>query len=224
VSWVFLLGLFFLAETAASPVTADELVRVLESHYNRLDSLKAEFVQIYRSDEQAPPRQEAGTLYLKKPGRMRWEYASPEVKLFLSDGKTIFFYVPQDRQVTRVPVKGSADLRTPLRFLLGRMNLKREFRVELAQNAAPLDPGNPVLRLLPKRRSSDKDAERFRELLLEMDSRERIRRLKILESDGAITEFRLFGEIPNPPLDNSLFQFRPPPGVEVVDENSPQKR
>jgi outer membrane lipoprotein carrier protein len=219
VSWLFLLGLFFLAETAVGPVTADEVVRVLESHYNRLDSLKAEFVQIYRSDEQAPPRQEAGTLYLKKPGRMRWEYAQPEVKLFLSDGKTIFFYVPQDRQVIRVPVKESADLRTPLRFLLGRMNLKREFRVELAQNAAPLDPGNPVLRLLPKRND-----ERFRELLLEMDGRERIRRLKILESNGAITEFRLFGEIPNPRLDNALFQFRPPPGVEVVDENSSQKR
>lgn len=214
-----MLGLFFLAETAVGPVTADEVVRVLESHYNRLDSLKAEFVQIYRSDEQAPPRQEAGTLYLKKPGRMRWEYAQPEVKLFLSDGKTIFFYVPQDRQVIRVPVKESADLRTPLRFLLGRMNLKREFRVELAQNAAPLDPGNPVLRLLPKRND-----ERFRELLLEMDGRERIRRLKILESNGAITEFRLFGEIPNPRLDNALFQFRPPPGVEVVDENSSQKR
>ncbi len=206
-------------ETAAGPATADEVVRVLESHYNRLESLKAGFVQIYRSDEQAPPRQEAGTLYLKKPGRMRWEYAQPEVKLFLSDGKTIFFYVPQDRQVIRVPAKESADLRTPLRFLLGRMNLKREFRVELAQDAAPLDPGNPVLRLLPKRND-----ERFRELLLEMDGRERIRRLKILENDGAITEFRLFGEIPNPPLDNALFQFRIPPGVEMVDENSSQKR
>ena len=155
--------------------------------------MKANFVQIYRTDERAPSREEAGILYLKKPGKMRWEYTRPEVKLFLSDGKRIFFYVPQDNQVIRIPVKRSADLRTPLGLLLGRMNLKRAFRVELASDAAPLDPGNPVLRLRPK-----KNRERFRELLLEVDGRKRIRRIKILETDGTITEFRLFGEIPNP--------------------------
>ncbi len=191
----------------------DEVVRALESHYNRLETLKTDFVQIYRSDERAAPRQEMGTLYLKKPGKMRWEYTRPEVKLFLSDGRTVFFYVPDDRQVTRVPVKESADLRTPLRFLLGRMNLKREFRIEPAQDAAPLDPGNLVLRLLPKGAG-----ERFRELLLEVDGRERIRRVKIFETDGAITEFRLSGEVPNPPLANALFRFQVPPDVEVIDE------
>lgn len=211
--------LLFLSLCLAAPAsvaeTADQLVRSLENHYNRLETLKADFVQIYKTDERAAARQEVGTLYLKKPGQMRWEYARPEVKLFVSDGKTIFFYVPEDRQVTRVPVKESTDLRTPLRFLLGRMDLKREFRVSLADDTAPLDPGNPVLRLVPKR--SD---ERFGELLLEMDGRERIRRLKIVETDGGVTEFRLSGEVPNPPLDRALFRFRAPPGVEVVEERS----
>lgn len=201
------------APPPGSDRVAAELVRQIENHYNRLETLKANFIQVYKPDEQAPARQEAGTLYLKKPGRMRWEYTSPEVKLFLSDGKTIFFYVPADRQVTRVRAGQSSDLRTPLRFLLGRMKLKREFRVSLAADAAPLDPGNPVLRLLPKRAD-----ERFRELLLEVDGRERIRRLRIVENDGAVTEFRLHGEIANPPLDRALFQFQPPPGVDVVDE------
>ncbi len=199
---------------AARADLTDALVKGLEQHYNRLETLKAGFTQLYRQDAHAPARQESGTVYLKKPGKMRWEYTRPETKLFLSDGKTVYFYVPEDRQVTRVRAKESSDVRTPLRFLLGRMNLKREFRVEQARDAAPLDPGNPVLRLVPKRND-----ERFRELLLEIDQQQRIRRLTVFETDGSITEFRLFGETPNPPLDSAMFRFKIPPGVEVMDEN-----
>lgn len=188
-------------------------MNALENHYNRLQTLKANFTQIYKADANSVSRQESGTLYLRKPGKMRWEYSAPETKLFLSDGKTVFFYVPEERQVTRIRVKESSDLRMPLRFLLGRMDLKREFRVEQARDAAPLDPGNPVLRLVPKNAG-----ERFRELLLEVDQQQRIRRLKIVETDGGVTEFRLFGEVPNPALVNSMFQFQIPAGVEVVDE------
>lgn len=197
------------------PFTVDQVVRGLEDHYNRLQSLKAQFIQVYRSSPQAPAREEYGMLYLKKPGKMRWEYASPEVKLFVSDGKTVYFYVPEDRQATRMLVKESADLRLPLRFLLGRMNLKREFRVELASDTAPLDPGNPVLRMTPRQQEN-----RLREMVLEADTRDRIRRVKIIETDGTVTEFRLSGETPNPPLDSAMFRFRPPPGVEIIEQKT----
>jgi outer membrane lipoprotein carrier protein len=198
-----------------APPSIEEVVHALEAHYNRLQSLKAEFLQVYRSDAQAPPRQEYGTLFLKKPGKMRWEYARPEVKLFVSDGKTVYFYVPEDRQATRMPVKQSTDLRLPLRFLLGRMDLKREFRIEAARDVAPLDPGNALLTLIPKRPD-----DRVREILIEVDRQDRIRRVRISETDGTVTEFRLSGEVENPPLENSMFQFHPPPGIEVVEEKS----
>ena len=200
----------------ASPTVndLDRVVRALEARYNGLQTLKAEFVQRYQETDRAPVREEAGVLYLKKPGRMRWEYMRPETKLFVSDGKTVYFYAPEDRQVTRMPAPESADLRAPLRFLLGKLNLKRSFsRVDLAKDAAPLDPGNPVLRLLPK-----SPQERFRELLVEVDQQSRIRRLVIYEADGSRTEFRLNGEQSNPPLNPALFHFTIPPGVEVVDE------
>jgi outer membrane lipoprotein carrier protein len=192
----------------------DQLVRTIEARYNRIETLKANFTQIYREDERAAPREEAGVIYLKKPGRMRWEYTRPEEKLFVSDGKSVYFYAPADRQVTRMPAAESADVRTPLRFLLGKLNLKRAFqRVEIALDLAPLDPGNPVLRLLPKSRD-----ERFREMCLEVDQQYRIRRLVIFETNGTRSEFRFFGEESNPRLDPALFRFVVPPGVEVVDE------
>lgn len=212
-----LASILILATVAPAQDTAPQgaltVVRAVESRYNRMSALKADFLQIYRSSENSAARQEVGTLYLKKPGKMRWEYARPEVKLFVSDGKTIWFYVPEDAQVTRMKAGESTDLRTPLRFLLGRMNLRREFHVSLASDAAPLDPGNSILRLTPKR-----EGDRFRELLLEVDGAARIRRLKITETDGAVTEFRLFGEVTNPPIDNAMFRFEAPPGVEVIDE------
>ena len=202
----------------------DQVVRGLESHYNRLQTLKVQFVQLYRAAPQAPIREEAGILYLKKPNRMRWEYTRPETKLFVSDGKTVYFYVPEDGQVTRMPAAESADLRAPLRFLLGRLNLRRAFgRVEWARDFAPFDPGNPVLRLWPKAETGhpeERGADSFRELLVEVDQQSRIRRLVIYEGDGARTEFRLSGEQQNPRLDARLFRFSIPPGVEVVDERS----
>ena len=209
----------FLLVLAAPPATwneLDQVVRRLEARYNRLETLKAQFVQLYRAAERAPIREEAGIVYFKRPGRMRWEYTRPEIKLFVSDGKTVYFYVPEDRQVTRMPAAESADLRAPLRFLLGRLHLRRSFgRVEWAKDFAPLDPGNPVLRLLPKG-----SEERFRELLVEVDQQSRIRRLVVYEGDGSRTEFRLSSEEGNPHLDLGLFRFAVPPGVEVVDERS----
>jgi outer membrane lipoprotein carrier protein len=209
--------LFLLSASGAGPL--DAAIRRLEDHYNRLNTLKASFVQIYREDARSPAREEAGVIYLRKPGKMRWEYARPDQKLFLSDGKTVYFYVPSDKQVTRMPVDEAADARLPLRFLLGKLNIRRTFgRVELPADAAPLDPGNTVLRLYPKQRKGVE--EMFQELLLEIDQRDRIRRLVVYETGGARSEFRLTGEEPNPRLDQGLFRFDIPPGVEVVDERS----
>lgn len=208
--------LLFLLLALPAPDQLENIVRRLEEHYNRLETLKASFVQLYRAEERAAVREEAGTVYLKKPGRMRWEYTRPEVKLFISDGKMVYLYAPEDRQVTRMPARESADVRTPLRFLLGRMNLKRSFgRIEMVQDFAPLDPGNSVLRLLPK-----SQGERFKELRVEVDQQSRIRRLVIYDQDGSRNDFRLTGEEANPRLDPALFRFVIPPGVEVVDEHA----
>src|SRR5258707_14632262 len=102
---------------AAGGVAVDikTLTAAIDTHYNHLHSLEAEFTEVYRGS--GMERTETGTLWLKKPGKMRWEYRSPREKLFVSDGHDAWFYVPGDRQARKTPVRKLDDLRAPLPFL-----------------------------------------------------------------------------------------------------------
>ncbi len=102
----------------------DAVVRRVDDHYNHLSSLRAHYTERYSG--MGMDRTEEGTLLLKKPGRMRWSYAAPVGKVFVLDGKFAWFYTPGDAQATRVPAKQLDDLRSPLRFLLGHTQLKKE--------------------------------------------------------------------------------------------------
>src|SRR6202046_3789226 len=102
----------------------DVLVRKVDEHYNHLNSLKAHYTEHYSG--MGMDRAEEGTLLLKKPGRMRWSYAAPVGKVFVLDGKFAWFYTPEKTKATRVPAKQLDDLRSPLRFLLGHTQLKKE--------------------------------------------------------------------------------------------------
>ena len=115
----------------------------VDAHYNHLHSLEAEFTEVYRGS--GMDRTESGTLWLKKPGKMRWEYRSPKDKLFVSNGKDAWFYVPEDRQARKTDAKKLEDIRSPLAFLLGKTKLEKELQgLSLAPDVPPLQPGNMV--------------------------------------------------------------------------------
>src|SRR5438552_3756907 len=104
--------------TAAGPtVDLKALTSAVDAHYNHLHSLEAEFTELYRGS--GMERTETGTLWLKKPGKMRWDYRSPRAKLFVSNGKDVWFYVPDDQQARKTAAKKLEDIRSPLAFLLG---------------------------------------------------------------------------------------------------------
>ncbi len=108
----------------ATSDSAQGYARLLQEHYRRPHTLQAVFMERF-SDGQKETRVESGIVYFRRPGQMRWEYDSPEKKLFLVDGKTTWFYVPYDRTVTKAPVKESSDWRTPLALLTGKADLSR---------------------------------------------------------------------------------------------------
>ncbi|MGC1450068.1 MAG: outer membrane lipoprotein chaperone LolA [Candidatus Sulfotelmatobacter sp.] len=187
------------------------LAAAVDTHYNHLRSLQAEFTEVYRGS--GMERTETGTLWLKKPGKMRWEYRSPREKLFVSDGKDAWFYVPGDRQARKTAAKKLEDARSPLAFLLGKTKLERELQgLSLAPDVAPQSSGNVVLRGVPQGLT-----DRVSEILLEVTPDHQIARIVIQEVDGAATEYR-FGEMKEDiAIEDGRFEFKPPAGTETVE-------
>jgi outer membrane lipoprotein carrier protein len=202
----------------AATVTGDvhSVAAAVDEHYNHLHSLQAEFTEVYRGS--GMERTESGTLWLakgglKKPGKMRWEYRSPREKLFVSDGKDAWFYVPGDRQARRTEARKLDDIRSPLAFLLGKSKLEKELRgLSLAPDVAPLTVGDVVMRGVPLAL-----AERVSEILLEVTPEHRIVRIEINEVDGSVTEYLFSDQKEDEAISEGLFRFRPPAGTETLE-------
>ena len=191
------------------------LADAVDAHYNRLRSLEADFTEVYRGA--GMERTETGTLWLKKPGKMRWEYRSPREKLFVSDGRDAWFYVPDDRQARKTAAKKLEDVRSPLAFLLGKTKLEKELRgLSMAPDITPLAAGNVVLRGMPVGME-----DRVSEILLEVTPDHQIARLVIQEVDGAATEYRFSQQKEDVAVADGRFEFRPPAGTETVEGLEP---
>ncbi|MGO9404108.1 MAG: LolA family protein [Terriglobales bacterium] len=193
-----------------------QLARAVDNHYNHLRSLQSDFTEIYRGE--GAERVESGTLWLKKPRKMRWEYRSPKEKLFISDGEAVWFYLPGERQLRKTTLQKLNDWRSPLAFLLGKTKLENELRgLSKIPDQSPLGAGNTLLRGVPQGAVMQSAAGQVNEVQLEITPSDQIVRIVLLEADGATTEFRFAGWKENPELNDSRFQFTPPPGVETVE-------
>ncbi len=203
---VFVLSASALAQTDVHAIAAR-----VDRRYNSMQTLQAQFTETYRGA--GISRVESGTLELKKPGKMRWDYREPRAKLFVSDGKTVWFYVPGEQQVRRAPVKKLNDLRSPIRYLLGKTKLEKEFAgLSLAPDIKPLDAGDAVLRGVPKGME-----DQVSQVLLEITPEAQLRRIMIEEMDGSTTEFVFTDQKENVTIADARFRFTPPPGVETVE-------
>jgi outer membrane lipoprotein carrier protein len=205
--------LFLGAALSAWAAEAKDVAQAVDAHYNSLRSLRSDFTEIY----QAPgiSRTESGVLWLKKPSRMRWEYRNPREKLFVTDSENAYFYVTGERQATKTSLKTIDDIRSPLRFLLGKTKLEKELDgLSFAPDIKPLQPGDVVLRGVPKAMR-----DRISEVLLEVSPVQQLTRIVITGTDGSTTDFRFAGMQENIALPNSFFRFNPPPGVPTIQED-----
>jgi outer membrane lipoprotein carrier protein len=183
------------------------LIRGVEHRYNAARTLSVSFTETYRigGRQRAP---ESGHLVLRKPGRMRWTYTRPEGKLFISDGKEVYLYTSQDNRVEKSTLKASDDLRAPMAFLLGKLDLKKEFRDFETHSGA----GGTWLE---GKAANDRLPYATVAMLIAPDYS--IRQLKVTGRDESVLEFTFSDEIVNPKVSDSQFAFAIPAGAEVVN-------
>lgn len=191
----------------------EAMVRGLEARYRSVRTLRAAFTQTYQWGGQ--PRVESGTAYFARGGMMRWDYHQPQSKLVVSDGKKLWLYIPEEKQVTISSMKTNEDARVPFPLLVSHFDLHRIFsKVEFADQALKAEPGDRVLRGDPKKAYEDE----YSEVLMEVTPSLDIRRLVVFYPDNAVMEFKFADIERNPALSAGLFTFHPPAGTEVIDQ------
>src|SRR5262245_35419728 len=200
--------------TAAEPATAVELAQSLQKKYDTIRDFSADFVHSYRSGALKKQLTEKGHLLIKKPGKMRWEYTSPEQKLFVSDGVKIYAYIPQDKQVivSTVPTDDTAS--APGLFLAGKGNLVRDFKASLTEVPPGMPAGTKALKLVPTKPQPDYDWI----VLLVDQTTLGLRGLVSTDAQGGTSTFSFANLKENVNPADKEFAFQMPRGVDVVTD------
>src|SRR6266853_4799972 len=111
----------------AVAASATDLAQSLQHKYDTVRDFSADFVHTYQGGVLHKQITERGHVLVKKPGKMKWDYTSPEKKLFISDGVRVYSYIPADRQVIVGAVPKDDQPGAPILFLAGKGNLVRDF-------------------------------------------------------------------------------------------------
>ena len=195
-----------IAQQSPSP---GELAAALQKKYDGVATFSADFTHEHEGGVLRRKLVEQGSLQVKKPGRMRWDYKSPEKKLFVSDGTTIYFHDIPNNQVTVSQMPQGDDVSSAALFLLGKGDLARDFTASFGTGGAP---DTYVLRLVPKREQADYD---WLELTVDRKTLQ-LRGLTAAEKQGGRTTFVFTNFKENVNLADKTFVFRIPPGAEVI--------
>jgi outer membrane lipoprotein carrier protein len=197
---------------AASEPDIPKILKGVEDRYSHIQTLEVKFTE--KSALQGRTRTEQGELYLRTPGCMRWQYTAPAGKLFVSDGKFVYRYTPNDNRYERMPLQEPEDMRAPLAFLLGRIHFEEDFS---EFQSTPDDADHLFITAIPK---SDKLPYTEVTFLVSPNT-STIHWLRVVCQDGSRKEFVFEREQKNPPLKDSLFKFVPLPGAEFIDSVHP---
>ncbi|MEO8078032.1 MAG: outer membrane lipoprotein chaperone LolA [Acidobacteriota bacterium] len=203
------------AQTAALP-PAQEVAAALQKKYDGVRDFTADFVHDSEGGVLRKKQTERGVVQVKKPGKMRWDYKTPEPKVFVSDGRRIYLYVPADNQVITSPVPDSDQATTAVLFLVGKGSLTRDFTVSYTDGGGP---DSYALRLQPRQPERDYDW-----LQIVVDRRTlQIRTLSAADTQGGRSTFQFSNYKENVGLTDKTFEFKIPRGADVTNNGSPSR-
>ena len=192
--------------------TPEDLQRALQRRYDLVRDFSANFTHTYQGGLLRTTLVERGTVLVKKPGRMRWDYREPERKLYVSDGDHLYSYVEEDRQVTIGELPRADEATTPALFLAGRGNFATDFTAAFDAVDDP-PPNSRTLRLTPTRPERD-----FEFLLVVVDAPSlAIVRLAAYDLQGGVSTFFFSNLRENVGLSDRRFTFDIPRDADVID-------
>jgi outer membrane lipoprotein carrier protein len=205
----------FLALTLAPRAFAEEsaatIVARVQKYYDATKSLKAKFDQELQSPTTGT-KKASGEVLLKKPGKMRWDYATPEKKLMVSDGATLWVYEPEDEQAVKQEVKGST-LTAQLSFLVGEGKLAQEFDASTTKLDG-LPPDTLALKMVPK-----SGTVAYRYLVFIVDGKSgQVRQTIIYDQQGGSNKLSFSDVQQNKSIDDGKFKFTPPAGTQIIKQ------
>ena len=210
---LLILSLIPAAVGAQARPAPDVLARSLQQRYQGVRDFSADFVHSYRGGVLRTQTRERGTVAVKKPGRMRWVYTEPERKEFVADGRKVYSYIPQDKQVIVSDVPSDDQAATPALFLAGKGDISRDFTAAYADNAAP---GTVALKLTPRKAEPE-----YEYLILAVDPGSlQIRSLTTRDRQGGESTLTFSNLKENRGLTDKEFAFRIPRGVDVITDGT----
>jgi outer membrane lipoprotein carrier protein len=208
---IFTLGVIFASAQgfATESRTADQIVDSLQKNYDATVDFVADFRQETEVKTLNRKLKASGKLYFKRPGKMLWRYEEPKGQVVLADGKNLYFYQPEQNQVIKSPLKNAFRSDIPLSFLLGLGNLKKDFNAALKG----VEENDYVLRLEP-----NGELGGFSEVLVGVNrSTSDIDWISVRDAAANVTTIRFSGMRKGVGVEESLFLFQVPDGVDIVE-------
>jgi outer membrane lipoprotein carrier protein len=211
---LLILGLIPTVTAAAQSRPApDALATSLQQRYQGVQDFSADFVHSYRGGVLRTQTRERGTVSVKRPGRMRWVYVSPEKKEFVADGQKVYSYIPQDKQVIVSDVPPGNQATTPALFLAGKGDISRDFTAAYAESTIP---GTLALKLTPRRTERE-----YEYLVVAVDPATlQIRALTTRDRQGGESTLTFSNLKENRGISDKEFAFRIPRGVDVITDGT----
>ncbi|MBC8288432.1 MAG: outer membrane lipoprotein chaperone LolA [Nitrospinae bacterium] len=203
------LALLILPGTLFAETAEQQALDAIQSQYEKILTFEADFIQKSYVKMMNQTQSVEGQVQIKKPGRMRWVYGAPDTQILISNEKTLWLYVPDEEQATKVPVESIYSSNTPALFLAGKGKLTQAFNVESVSH----ENQNIIVTLVPK--SADQGLARL--VLIADKKNYQITGSTVYDKLGNKTEIRFNRIRVNQEIPEEQFQLKTPPGVEILD-------
>jgi outer membrane lipoprotein carrier protein len=220
---VLLSVMFVLPTWAADGTTGEralqevrEVVKQLQARYEKTKDLQADFSQKTKIEGFERPVTSAGKLYIKKPGRLRWDYLDPATEQIYVNQDDVKVYVPEHKQVLVGKLTQMAASKAPLELLQGAAKLDESFEIEPTPGKNRGTGGTPLITLIPKSKEQE-STQNLQKIVVEVFPKTYfIRTVSLHEISGNVAVFEFSNLQPNLGLGNEVFDFKTPSDAEVV--------